>query len=99
MSKLRMFKVGELCVHKGYICRVEKVERNIAKGLFGVKDGTEFNPILTMTPLYKPDGEPVKKAKSKQDASGAVSRVSEEMADIEKQVALLQKRLNLLRQP
>lgn len=106
MSNVRMFEVGEYCVHRGYICRVDAVERNItgqnghpSRAYMGIKDGTEFNPTLTMTPLYKPDGEPVKNAKPKQDVSGAVSRVSEEIADIERQIALLQKRLNLLRQP
>lgn len=106
MSKVRMFAVGDVCVHKGFICRVDAVERNItgqnghpSRAYMGIKDGTEFNPTLTMTPLYKPDGEPVKKAKPRQDASGAVTRVSEEIADIERQIALLQNRLNLLRQP
>lgn len=106
MSNVRMFVVGDLCVHRGYICRVDAVERNItgqnghpSRAYMGIKDGTEFNPTLTMTPLYGPDGEPVKKAKPRQDASGAVSRASEEIEDIERQIALLQKRLNLLRQP
>jgi len=102
-SDVRMFDVGDLCIHKSAICRVDAVTRNItgtesypSLAYMGVKDGTEFNPTLTLTPLYGPDGEPVKRAKSRQASSGAVASVAESRRDIEQQVTLLQKRLALL---
>ena len=101
---VRKFKVGEVCVHKGFICRVDAVERVItgqngypSRAYMGIKDGTEFNPTLTMTPLYGPDGEPVKKAKPKQDASGAVEYAQDVLKDTEAEVARLQKRIALLK--
>jgi len=101
---VRMFKVGEVCVHKGYICRVDAVERVItgqngypSRAYMGIKDGTEFNPTLTMTPLYGPDGEPVKKPKPKQDASGAVEYAHHAVESMETEVARLQKRIALLK--
>ena len=100
---VREFAVGEVCIHKGFICRVDAVERRItgqnepSRAYMGVPDGTEFNPTLTMTPLYGPDGEPVKKAKPRKDASGAVERASDMVAHMETEIALLQKRISLLK--
>lgn len=99
-----MFKVGDFCVHKGFICRVDAVERVItgqngypSRAYMGIKDGTEFNPTLTMTPLYGPDGEPVKKPKPRKDASGAVEYPQAELRALETEVARLQKRIALLK--
>lgn len=97
MSKVRMFEVGEMCVHKGYICRVEKVERNIAKGLYGVKDGTEFNPWLTITPLIGPGGNSAKAASKKRIVSGAVDTIAEAEKKIHNEIQKLQERLILLK--
>lgn len=100
---VREFAVGEVCVHRFFICRVAAVERRItgqnepSRAYMGVPDGTELNPILTMTALYGPDGEPVKNAKPRKDASGAVARASEEMAHLEAEVARLQNRISLLK--
>jgi hypothetical protein len=91
-----MFEVGELCVHKGYICRVETVDRNIANGLYGVKDGTEFNPMLTITPLIGPGGNSAKAASKKRVSSGAVNTIAEAEKEIHDQIQKLQERLILL---
>ena len=52
---MRKFKIGNACVHKGFICRVDAVERNIygvtCPSGYGIKDGTELNPTLTLTAL------------------------------------------------
>ena len=104
VSQVRMFKVGETCFHKGFICRVDAVERVItgqngypSRAYMGIKDGTEFNPTLTLTPLYGPDGEPVKKPKQRKDASGAVDYADYALESMETEVALLQKRIALLK--
>lgn len=101
---VRMFKVGDYCIHKGFICRVDAVERVItgqngypSRAYMGIKDGTEFNPTLTMTPLYGPDGEPVKKPKPRQAASGAVEYPQHEMENMEAEVARLQKLIAILK--
>jgi hypothetical protein len=43
--KVRMFEVGEICVHKGYICRVDASERCIVgvtrSSSYAIEDGTE----------------------------------------------------------
>jgi hypothetical protein len=99
-----MFNVGEVCVHRGYICRVDAVERIItgqngypSRAYMGIEDGTELNPILTLTPLYGPDGEPVKDAKTRKGTSGAAVRVQDALKDKEAEVARLQKIMDLLR--
>lgn len=100
---VRMFKVGEICVYKGFICRVDAVERQItgqnrpSHAYMGTPDGTEFNPTLTMTPLYGPDGEPVKKAKPRKAASGAADYAKYQIAEWERQAALLTKKAGILR--
>jgi hypothetical protein len=95
------FKIGEICVHKNFICRVDAVERCIVgvtrSSCYSTKDGTELNPTLTLTALYGPDGEPVKNAKPRKAVSGYVRRLSEEVGDMEAQVVLLQKKLQILR--
>jgi hypothetical protein len=103
MSKVRMFEVGEICVHKGFICRVDAVERNItgqngrtSLAYMNIEDGTELNPTLTMTPLYGPNGEPVKKAKPRKDASGAVEYALDAVKGMEIEIARLNKLVNLV---
>jgi hypothetical protein len=97
---VRRFKVGDLCVHRGFICRVDRVEREFAKGLsyMGVKDGTEFNPTLYMTPLYGVTGDPVKKVKVRSACSGSVGYAHMEVLEMENQVRVLQKKIALLRE-
>ena len=100
---VRMFEVGDICVHKGYICRVDAVKRQItgdttpSLSYMNVKDGTEFNPTLVMTPLFGPNGDPVKKAKPMTAPSGAARRASEAIAELESQAEVIQKRLARLR--
>lgn len=96
---VRMFKVGDIVVHKGYVCRVAEVKRKFSEGLgyMGIKDGQEFNPTVTMIPLYGPDGEPVKKAGVRTASSGAVFSAKEEAADIEREILRKKKRLELLK--
>lgn len=98
---MRKFKIGDVCVHKGFICRVDAVERNIygvtCPSGYGIKDGTELNPTLTLTALYGPDGEPVKNAKSRKAISGHVEHAQQALQDTEAEVARLQKRIALLK--
>lgn len=97
---VRTFGIGEICVHKGFICRVEASEREIigvtCPSAYGFKDGTELNPTLTLAPLYGPDGEPLKKAKSRKAVSGAVEYAQDALKEMREQVALLQKKSALL---
>ena len=94
--KVRMFEVGEICVHKGYICRVDASERCIVgvtrSSSYAIEDGTELNPTLTLTPLYGPDGEPAKNAKSRKAVSGAVEYVHDVLAEMERRIAVYEKR-------
>ena len=98
---VRRFKIGEVCVHKGFICRVDALERNIygvtCPSGYGIKDGTEVNPTLTLTALYGPDGEPVKNAKSRKAISGNVEYAQDVLKDAEAEVARLQKHIALLK--
>ena len=100
---VRMFKVGDVCVHKGFICRVDAVEREItgktcpSRAYMGIKDGTEFNPTLTMTPLYGQHGEPVKKAKTRKAPPGAVEYAQHQVEQWEEEAASLTKKADLLR--
>jgi hypothetical protein len=98
---VRRFKIGNVCVHKGFICRVDAVERNIygvtCPSGYGIKDGTEVNPTLTLTALYGPDGEPVKNAKSRKAISGYVKHAQQALKDAEAEVARLQKHIALLK--
>ena len=104
-EQVRMFEIGEICVHNGFICRVDAVERDIpgvtrsSLAYMGIKDGTELNPTLTLTTLYGPDGEPVKKPKRRTAISGAVDYVHEALATMEQQSALCAKRTAILRPP
>jgi hypothetical protein len=97
---VRTFAIGEICVHKGFICRVDAAERSIygvtRPSGYGIKDGTEVNPTLTLTTLYGPDGEPVKNAKSRRAISGAVEYVHDVLNAMEKQIALYEKRRAIL---
>lgn len=97
---INTFEIGETCVHKGFICRVEASERCIVgvnfPSCFSFKDGTELNPTLTLTPLYGPDGEPVNNAKSRKTLSGNVEYAQQALKDMKDQVALLQKKISLL---
>jgi hypothetical protein len=62
----------------------------------GIKDGTEFNPTLKLTPLYTPSGEPVKRGKERTCPSGAVSSQEEEIRARKDQIALHQKMIKIL---
>ena len=99
---VRMFNVGEICVYGDFVCRVDAVERQItgqshpSLAYMKVPDGTEFNPKLTLTPLYGPEGEPVKKAKPRQAFSGEVARLSEKLAEVQREIERLQKITALL---
>ncbi len=86
---VRMFKVGEIGIHKGYVVRVEALERKFAKGLeyMKIKDVSEFNPMLTMFPLYGPNASPVKAPKLKFGSSGSVERADEAIKRLEEEVA------------
>lgn len=84
---MRNFKVGDLCVHKKYICRVETVEPNSTKG---------YNPLLTLIALYGPNNEPVKNAKPRKDYSGAVEYVDEAIKKLKSDIKHAQDRLALL---
>ena len=102
-ESVRSFSVGELCIHKGYICRVDGVKREItgyeghpSRAYMGIPDGTEFNPTLTLTPLYGPDDKPVKGAKTRKESSGAVRRIQEEVQELKDGIAKAQRRLALL---
>lgn len=100
---VRIFKVGDICVHNGFICRVDAVERQItgqnvpSRAYMGIKDGTEFNPTLTMTPLFGPGGKPVKKPKTRKDASGAVEYAQDQATKWEEEAALLTEKADLIR--
>ncbi len=104
-GQVRTFEIGEICVHKGFICRVDAVERHItgvtqpSLAYMGIKDGTELNPDLTLMPLYGPDGEPVKKAKRRKAVSGAVDYAHEALTMMEQQSALCAKRTAILSPP
>lgn len=97
---VRRFKIGEVCVHKGYICRVEASERCIVgvtcTPYYSIKDGTELNPTLTLVSMYGPDGEPISNPKSRKTASGNVEYAQDALEDMRNQVALLQKKITLL---
>lgn len=99
----RDFDIGEICTYKGFICRVDAVAPQItgetcpSRAYMGIPDGTAFNPTLTMMPLWNLDGVPVKNPKPKQDASGAVSRLSWEISELEANIEKLQQRLNFLK--
>jgi hypothetical protein len=94
-----MFEVGEICVYKGYICRVSQVERVFAKGMMymNIPDGYEFNPTLTMIPLYAPDGKPVKKTTPRSAPSGAVHRADYEIQQLEATIEVSKKKVELLK--
>lgn len=100
----RHLKVGDLCIHKGSICRVTAVERQItgqnapSRAYMGIPDGTEFNPNLTLTPLYGPKGTPVRKAKSRTASAGSVTSVQNEVKDLKDKIGSMQKRLALLQE-
>lgn len=96
MSKARSFELGDVCIHDGFICRVDAVERNFARGLYGVKDGTELNPWLTLTPLYGPDNKPISEREPHKASSGAVERLAEEVVRITNEQIANQKRLEIL---
>lgn len=98
--KVRMFEVGSLCVHEGMICRVDEVKRKFASrlGYMGVKDGTEFNPTLTLTPTHDSDGVAVINPRKFQVSAGSVESTDEAVLKLESQVERLEKRLSLLRQ-
>jgi hypothetical protein len=97
----RSFKIGEICVHKGSICRVEASERCIVgvtrPSAYAFKDGTELNPTLTLTSLYGPDGEPVKKAKPRKAVSGNVEYAQDALKDMQAEVTRLQKFIAILK--
>lgn len=102
-ESVRRFSVGELCIHRGYICRVDEVKREItgyeghpSREYMGIPDGTEFNPTLTLTPLYGLDDKPVHGAKTRKEASGAVRRIQEEVQDLKDGIAKAQRRLALI---
>lgn len=96
---IRRYEIGEICIHKGFICRVTQVERKFAKGFayMNIPDGTEFQPTITMMPLYGPKNELVKKPKSKVDAAGAVQSYDAALLELEAEQALLAQRIELLR--
>lgn len=100
-TQVRTFAIGEICVHKGCICRVDFAERQIIgvnlPPVYGFKDGTELNPTLTLTPLYDRNGEPVKGAKSRKANSGSVEYVADVLKEAEAEIARLQKRVAILR--
>lgn len=98
MSRVKLFKVGDKCVHEGIIYRVEAVERKFAKGLthMGVKDGTEFNPTLTLIPMYGRDGEPVKAGERCKESAGAVRSVTEEIREMKAQMEIINKKMQIL---
>lgn len=97
---IRRFKIGEVCVHKGYICRVEASERCIvgvtSTSAYSLKDGTELNPTLTLVSVYGPDGEPTSNPKSRKTASGNVEYAQDALEGMRNQIALLQKKITLL---
>ena len=95
---VRTFNIGELCVFRKKVCRVLKVERNFAKGLeyMGVKDGTEFNPSLTLLPLYGVDNKPIKKPKEVVAISGSVEYVKDEIKKLKREVEHGQERMRIL---
>ena len=97
---VRSFEVGEICIHRGSICRVEASERCIigvtCPSAYSLKDGTEVNPTLTLVPLYGPDGEPVRCHLSRTAVSGNVEYAQDALGDMRHQVALLQKKIALL---
>ena len=97
----RKFNIGDICAHNGFICRVDAVKREIIgvtrPSAYSLKDGTELNPTLTITPLYGPNGEPVKKAKPRDACSGAVDYAQYQIAEWEQQADILTKRAGILR--
>jgi hypothetical protein len=95
---VRNFKVDELCLYRGKICRVLKVERNFYKGLeyMGIKDGTEYNPSLTLLPLYGVDNKPVKKPKEVVAISGSVEYVLDTVEQLKRDIERSQERIRLL---
>lgn len=97
---VRRFKVGELCLHRGRICRVLKVERNFFMGheYMGIKDGTEYNPSLTLLPLYGTDNQPVKKPRQVVTISGSVESVADTITQLKHDIAHHQARIALLEQ-
>ena len=100
-EQVRTFAIGEICLHKGYICRVDSWERSIigvtCPSVYGFKDGTELNPTLILTPLYGPDGEPVKGAKPRKAVSGNVEYAADVLKDTEAEITRLQKRVAILK--
>jgi hypothetical protein len=97
-----MFSVGDLCLHKGYICRVTEVTRDFAGvtrpslEYMGVKDGTEFNPTLKLMPLYRPNGQPVKNPKPRTAVSGSVEYASVAVADMKEKIKAMSAIVDLL---
>lgn len=87
---MRNFKVGDICVHKNCICRVKAVTPDPTKPLV-------YNPTLTLTALYGVDGEPVKNAKDREAISGNVEYAAVEIDRMTAEIALMEKRIKLLR--
>ncbi len=91
------YRVGDLCIHKGFLCRVDKIERVFSKGQYGVPDGTEYNPNLTLTALFTPAGEPVKKAIVRKVCSGGTERADKVLREMEAKLSLLQRNMASLK--
>lgn len=96
----RTFKVDDLCLYRGKICRVLEVEPNLAKGLgyMGIKDGTEFNPFLTLLPLYGVDNKRVKTPREVIVVSGSVESAADTLKKLKRDIEHSQERIRLLEQ-
>lgn len=91
------YRVGDLCIHKGFLCRVDKIERVFSKGQYGVPDGTEYNPNLTLTALFTPAGEPVKKASVRKACSGGTERADKVLLEMEAKLSILRQNMASLK--
>lgn len=95
---VRTFNIGELCVYRGKICRVVGSERNFFQGreYMGIKDGTEYNPSLTLLPIHGVDNKPIKKPKEVVAISGSVEYVKDALKKLKHDIEHSQERVRLL---
>lgn len=84
------YRVGDLCIHKGFLCRVDKIERVFSSG-------TEYNPNLTLTALFTPAGEPVKKASVRKACSGGTERADKVLREMEAKLFILRQNMASLK--
>jgi hypothetical protein len=92
MMSVITFPDGALVLHKGSVCRVLSSERQFAKGLGYMKipDGTEFNPMLLVQVLRKPDMTAPKMLCQRRVSSGAVESIASVVAFLKARVVYLE---------